>query len=135
MSLVNVLVRASAYNFKPAALNSDADPGLAFMLAQQRTTQLQFDADRLDATADAGLDTRPLVAEAELSIQQIGTLRERIAPFANYVDMAIRFEAQEVLVALDAVHERMERVVRRLHPDLPWRDPAELVEQMRARTH
>ena len=135
MSLVNVLARASAFNFKPTGLHSDADPGLAFMLAQQKTTQLQLDADRLDATADAGLEIEPIIAEAELSMQQIGALKERIAPLANYVDIAIRFEAQEILAALDVVDKRMERIVRRLTPDLPWRDPVQVVEKLLAAAH
>jgi hypothetical protein len=135
MSLVNVLVRAGTFNFKPADVHGDADPSLAFMLAQQKTTQLQIDADRMETTAEAGLDTGPIVSEAELSLQQIGALRDRIEPFANYVDMAIRFEAQEVLAALDRIDIRMERLVWRLKPNLPWRDPAQLVVDLLARAH
>jgi hypothetical protein len=135
MSLVNVLARASVFGFRQVGLNSDADPGLAFMLAQQKTTQLQFDADRLDATAEAGLETDPVVAEAELCVRQIGALQERIAPLANYVDIAVRFEAQEILAALEAVNTRMERLIRRLQPELPWRDPRLLLEELRSRTH
>ena len=59
------------------------DPGLAFMLAQQRTTQLQLDVHRLDLTAEAALDPGPVVAESELSLHQITALKQRISPFAN----------------------------------------------------
>ena len=137
MSLVSVLARrpGGTLNIRWADGPPDVDPGLAFMLAQQRTTQLQLDVHRLDLTAKAALDPGPVVAESELSLHQITALKQRISPFANYVDMAIRFEAQEVTAALDAVQTRLERIVQRLKPDLPWRDPVQLAETLRARVH
>jgi hypothetical protein len=135
MSLVSVLTRrpGGALAVRWADGSSEADPALAFMLAQQKTTQLQLDAHRLDLTAEAGLDPAPIISEAELSLQQIAALKERIAPFGHYVDMAIRFEAQEVTAALGAVETRLTRLLQRLKPDLPWRDPAQLAETLRAR--
>ncbi|HQZ13478.1 MAG TPA: hypothetical protein PK286_11405 [Devosia sp.] len=137
MSLVSVLARrpSGSFNIRRADDSADADPGLAFMLAQQMTTQLQEDAQRLHLTAEAGLDPEPIISESELSLHQISGLKERIAPFGNYVDLAIRFEAEEVIAALDAVELRLERLLQRLKPDLPWRDPSQIVETMRTRPH
>lgn len=132
MSLNNTF--AAPAKLKRAA-SGEADPGLAFMLAQQAATQWQLDAERLEEAADRTADTAATITEADALVPQIAALEERIRPFANYLDLAIRFEAQEILAALEAVRTRLGRLSRRLQPPTPWRDPAQLVAELLERRH
>lgn len=111
----------------------DTDPKLAFMLAEQSVTRWRHDADRLAETLDMGISTEALEAEAVGTRPQIATLRERIEPFCNYIDIAVRFEAQELLAAIDVLDGRFERLIRRALPNAPWRDPAEVAKDLQAR--
>lgn len=86
----------------------DNDPGLAFMLARQATNRLQFDAHALGAASPRHAELAQ--SEAQIAIDQIAALRARIAPFQHGTSDAIRFEAQEILAALDGIHEIFARV-------------------------
>ena len=71
----------------------DTDPRLAFMFAQQSITTWRLEAERLGDLVDAGVEGEEISAPARLLRQQIGTWRGRIAPFANYIDIATRYDA------------------------------------------
>jgi hypothetical protein len=105
------------------------------MLAQQAMTRWQQDVERLGEAADAGEDTDAIVTEAEGAIQQIVALTERVTPFANYIDLATRFEAQEVLAALEALRIHFGRVARLARRDIPWIDATQVVEALHAKRH
>jgi hypothetical protein len=108
------------------------DPRLVFMFAQQSVTGWRRDAVRLGEAADSGAEAEPVLSEATALLQRIGAQRDRIAPFANYINIAVRFEAQEILAALAQLTLEFERVVRRMRP-APWRDPEKLVRSLQAR--
>ena len=79
MSLASILARrpGGSIPIRRADGTPPPDPGLAFMLAQQKTTQLQLDTHRLALIAEAGFNPGPVIAEAELSLAQIAPLKER----------------------------------------------------------
>jgi hypothetical protein len=108
------------------------EPRLAFMFAQQSITLLRKDADRLGELVDAGVEGAELGDDALAGRQRVGVWRERVGPFANYIDIAVRFEAQEVLAALDEIDRVFARVLRRTQP-APWRDPNRLAAELQAR--
>ncbi len=108
------------------------DPRLVFMFAQQSVTVWRRDAVRLGEAVDSGMEAGPVLTEAAAALQQVGALRHRIAPFANFINIAVRFEAQEILVALAQLTLEFERIVRRMRP-APWRDPAKLARSLHAR--
>jgi hypothetical protein len=110
----------------------DPEPRLAFMFAQQSITRWRQQADRLGDLVDMGAEGAELGEEAVVGRQQVGVWRERIAPFANYIDIAVRFEAQEVLAAIEDVDRAFARILRRAQP-APWRDPNRLAAELRAR--
>jgi hypothetical protein len=112
----------------------DTDPRLAFMFAQQSITSWRLEAEQLGDLVDVGVEGEEICAPARLLRQQIGTWRERIAPFANFIDIATRYEAQEVLAALDDVDRDFARILRRMQP-APWRDPKRLAAELGARKH
>jgi hypothetical protein len=110
---------------------AEPEPALAMMLAQQAVTRWLFDLERFAEASDADHDL--VVRDSELAIQQIRALGERITPFRNFVDMAVRFEAEEVLVTLQGLEKSFARIVHRLQPDAPWRDAAQVAEQLSTR--
>jgi hypothetical protein len=95
------------------------DPDLAFMLARQATNRLQLDLGMLkDARAD-GKDGRFVRAEAGIAIGQIDMLKQRIKPFTDFIDQAVRFEAQEMLVVLEGIRDAFESLVEVVEPARP----------------
>jgi hypothetical protein len=104
------------------------------MFAQQSITDWRRQANRLGDLVDLGAETAETGEAAGLCQQQVSAWRERIAPYANYLDIAVRFEAQEVLAALDDLDRAFARVVRRTRP-APWRDPNRLAAELQARRH
>lgn len=117
----------------PAQTPATPDANLTLMLAQQAIARWQFDLERFGEAAASDNDL--VVSESDLSIQQIRALRDRIAPFRHYVDMALRFEAEEVLVALTGLEASFARVVHRRQPNPPWRNAAEVAEDLNNRRH
>jgi hypothetical protein len=111
-----------------------ADVGLAFMLARQGMTRLRFDADRLQQFSRGKLPHDPamILMEAELGQHRTRALTERLRPFTRSRDLSVRFEAQELLVALDRVNEVMDKTVRLLRPT-PRRHPAQVEADLRAK--
>jgi len=109
------------------------DANLTLMLAQQATTRWQFDLERFGEAAASDNDL--VLSESDLSIQQIRALRDRIAPLRHYVDMALRFEAEEVLLALEGLEASFARVVHRRQPNPPWRNAAEVAQGLSNRRH
>jgi hypothetical protein len=114
----------------PAA---DGDPTLAFMLAQQAVTRWHFELERLSKALEEGGAGDAVATEAQVAIQQIAALSERIHPFSADLDTAVRFEAQEVLAALDALRRDFTRILRLLEPEPPFRDAAQLAASLQAR--
>lgn len=111
------------------------DPALAFMLAQQAMNRWQVEADRFAAAADSARDKEDVAHEVQLAMQQIRALAERIEPFVSHREMAVKFEAEEVLVALDVLQARMARVLHSLNFAVPWRNAAQLADALRTRRH
>ena len=92
--------------------HSDNDPKLAFMLAQHATARLQFDVQTLEASAANARDPEFARSEAQIAMDQIAALKARIAPFQHGTADEVRFQAQEILAALDGVNEQFEGLVR-----------------------
>lgn len=109
------------------------DPALAFMLAQQAMNRWHVEADRFAAAADSARDKEGVAQEVQLAMRQIQALAERIEPFATHREMAVKFEAEEVLAALGALEARMARVLHSLNFAVPWRNAAQLAEALRAK--
>jgi hypothetical protein len=134
MSLFELLrERAAPQRHTGIPKSEETEPTLALMLAQQAVTRWQFDLERFAEASDADNDL--VVRDSELSIQQIRALRERITPFRNYVEMAVRFEAEEVLVTLEGLEKSFARIVHRRQPDAPWRDATEVVQGLSSRRY
>jgi hypothetical protein len=133
MSFLSVLRREPEVPAAAPEQRQSGDTSLVFMLAQQAMTRWQFETALLEnalpqeaaATAEA----------AEATAAQIAALAERVEPYVDFVDMAVRFEAQEILAAIVALQERLSRIVRIAKPDVPFRDAAELVDALLARRH
>lgn len=103
------------------------------MLARQGTTRLNADAARLHQHARlSGGDPELLLLEARLGQQQTRALAERLRPLTRSRDMAVRFEAQELLVALERVAETIEATINRLVPPAP-RTPSQIAAALGAR--
>ncbi len=115
-----------------AKRTSPADVGLAFMLARQGMTRLRFNADRLHLDSRGARDSALLLMEAQLGLQQTRALTERLQPFTRSRDLAVRFEAQELLVALERVNETIGRTVSHLRPP-QRRHASEIDAALRAR--
>jgi hypothetical protein len=137
MSLIQMLAQKAASRPEESVLpqNPNTEPSLAFMLAHQAIMRWRFDLERFTNSADLGIDREATAQEAEAAMQQIIALTERVEPFLLFVDMAVRFEAQENLASLAALRAEMGRIVRQLSPEAPWRDPAQVAEAMHARRH
>ena len=119
------------------AARTEVDPQLAFMLARHGMTRWQFDAERFIAVAEGRTgshrDRMLVLLEAELGMQQIKALESRIESFVKAKDLAVRFEAQEVMAALETVHNRMVRAVQRLQPNAHRRDASQIFASLQAR--
>ena len=107
------------------------EPNLAMLLAQQAIARWRFDLERYENASPT--ERELVVTEAEASIQQMQALGDRLAPYRNYIDMAVRFEAEELSVALAALREAFARVVARLADDIPWREAEAVAEELVAR--
>ena len=109
-------------------LRTKPEPVLAMLLAQQAIARWRFDLERYENASTA--ERELVVQEAEASIGQMRALGDRLAPYRNYVDMAVRFEAEELSVALAALREAFARVVARLAEDIPWREAETVAEEL-----
>ena len=94
---------------RPAA--SESDPDLALMLAQQAINRLQFELRSLSDPAPSTKDREFMRYEATIAIGAVEALANRMRPFASFIDQATRFEAQEILAALDGIRTELERIV------------------------
>lgn len=96
--------------------HTETGPDLAFMLARQATNRMRLDLRRLADAPTTSRDPGFAQYEAEIAIGQIDALAERIRPFAAFSDQAIRFEAQEILAALDSIRHDMIAIADQLEP-------------------
>ena len=97
----------TARRVERAPLRSEAE--LTFMLARPAVTRLQFETERLRQLANSWSPAKRGMArmESELGLAQIKALADRIEPLTESQNMVVRFEAQETLVALSSVAERL----------------------------
>jgi hypothetical protein len=119
MSLFETLRERPPPERKDTAM-PEAEPRMALMLAQQAVTRWQFELQQPEPIP---------AAERELALQRIAALRERVLPFRHFVDMAIRFEAEEILVALADLDAAYVRLVRH---DAPWRKASVVLAELSA---
>lgn len=115
-------------------LENDNDPVLAFMLAQQAASRLQFEARALETTAATSRDRELVRSEVQIAIGQIEALRSRIAPFQHGTRDEVRFEAQEILAALDGTREHFERIGQSAGPPVA-RNAMEVAARLLRRRH
>lgn len=109
-----------------APLRTEAE--LTFMLARPALTRWQFETERLRQLAGNRSPAKRGLAlmESELGLAQIKALADRIQPLTNSQNMAVRFEAQETLVALDTVGDRLGSILDQARVDLPRREVDEI---------
>lgn len=109
-----------------APLRTEAE--LTFMLARPALTRWQFETERLRQLARNRSPAKRGLAlmESELGLAQIKALADRIQPLTNSQNMAVRFEAQETLVALDTVGDRLGSILDEARADLPRREVDEI---------
>jgi hypothetical protein len=119
---------------KPPA-SARPETKLTFILARNAVAQWRFDSERLRrlARARSPRDRGMALMESELGLSQIRSLASRIQRFARSRDMAVRFEAQEMLVALDAVEHRIDRIWDQLRTERPRRSADEIRAALLAR--
>jgi hypothetical protein len=96
-------------------------------------TRWQFECEQLNAAAELAGELENSLTEAELTIQQIAALTDRIVPFTNFIDVAVRFEAQELLAAFEALAERFELLLQKGAPEIRWRNATQIAEHLTAR--
>lgn len=97
---------------QPRPVASESDPDLALMLAQQAINRLQFELRSLSDPGTANRDPEFARYEASIAIGAVEALANRMRPFASFIDRATRFEAQEILAALDGIRTELERIVQ-----------------------
>ena len=76
---------------RPRRAASDTDPHLAFMLAHQATNHLRLEMRSLAESVATAKDPAFARYETDIAISQCEALKERIRPFATFIDQAIRF--------------------------------------------
>lgn len=96
---------------------TETGPELTFMLAHQATNRLRLELSRLEDAAGTSRDPGFAHYEASIAIDQVEALADRLRPFTAFIDQAIRFEAQEILAALDSIRHRLGSVCDRLEPN------------------
>ncbi len=106
---------------------------LTFMLARPALTRWQFETERLRQLASnwSAAKRRLALLESELGLAQVKALSDRIEPLTKSHDLAVRFEAQETLVALDSVGGQLGSIrerVREGKPPLAAAEPATEVQ-------
>lgn len=102
---------------KRVPLRSEAE--LALMLARQTIARWRFDTRRLEqhfAGNPLPKDRALILMEAELGLTQVRTLVDRVQLFVRSRDLAIRFEAQEMLVTLGGLETRLADIQRCSQP-------------------
>lgn len=94
-----------------APLKTEAD--LTFILARAAVTRWRFETERLRRLAKNWSPAKRGLAlmESELGLAQIKALVDRIGALTESRNMAVRFEAQETLVALNSVGERLSSIL------------------------
>lgn len=97
-----------------AVVGNEAD--LTFMLARPALTRWQFETERLRQLAGnrSAAKRRLALLESELGLAQVKALAGRIEPLTQSGDLAVRFEAQETLVALDSVGDQLGSIRERV---------------------
>lgn len=88
---------------------SKTEADLTFILARAAVTRWRFETERLRRLARNWSPAKRELAlmESELGVAQIKALANRIEPLTESRNMAVRFEAQETLVALNSVGARV----------------------------
>ncbi len=94
---------------------------LTFMLARPALTRWQFETERLRQLANnwSAAKRRLALLESELGLAQVKALSDRIEPLTKSQDIAVRFEAQETLVALDSVGGQLGSIRERVRESGP----------------
>lgn len=117
---------------RPRRAASDTDPHLAFMLAHQATNHLRLEMRSLAESVAKAKDPAFARYETDIAISQCEALKERIRPFATFIDQAIRFEAQEILAALDSIRQDLAAIDARAEPP-PQKGAAEIAARLMGR--
>lgn len=107
---------------------------LAFMLARQTIARWRFDTQRLEqqlAGSPLPKDLALMLMEAERGLAQVQALVGRVQLFVRSRDLAIRFEAQEILVTVAELETRLAGIQRRSQQHR--RSPAEVKAALLAR--
>ena len=114
----------------PGSASGVTDSGdrsrLAFMLARQAMTRWRCDVERLGTELERRRPATWATHDLELAVRQVASLTDHMRPFAQATDEAVRFEAQEVLVALETLENRIWRLRGRLDPTARRRTPMEV---------
>jgi hypothetical protein len=89
------------------------------MLAQQATNRLRFELQSLEDKLATVRDPELSRYEAEMAMGQTEALQERIRPFTSYIDQATRFEAQEIVAALEVIRRELGTILDKMVPSRP----------------
>lgn len=95
------------------------DPKLMFILAGQSILRWQIAAERLQLPARNPTEYASMRIEIELGLAQLVSVADRVRPLAKSRNMAVRFEAEEVMARLDALTARMQDALDAAAPEVP----------------
>ena len=114
---------------------SGDQPRLAFMLARQAMTRWRCDLERLGTELERRRPPESATHDLELAVRQVASLTGHMRPLAQATEDAVRFEAQEVLVALAALERHIWRLRGRLDPTARRRTPREVLANLTRARH
>lgn len=111
------------------------DPRLTFILAHQTILRWQLAAQRLQRPVRIPSEGTALRIEAELGLGQLQAVSERVRPLTRLRDLAVRFEAEELMVRLGELEAQLLRSQQTLaiHSSAPRRTARELAETLMAK--
>ena len=119
----------------PVVVDSGDRSRLAFMLARQAMTRWRCDIERLGTELERRRPSESATHDLELAVRQVASLTDHMRPFAQATEDAVRFEAQEVLVALETLEKRIWRLRGRLDPTARRRTPMEVLANLTSARH
>jgi hypothetical protein len=125
-------MKATGY-LKQSRRRSEAK--LSFMLAGQALARWNFrmaELEQLSGDTSAG-ERELLLMEVNLGFQQMASLAERMQTFSRSTILPIRFEAQEMLVAVARIEEQLSQVRRQLNGQAPVRPAGEIAAALLGR--
>ncbi|HEV7278437.1 MAG TPA: hypothetical protein VGN80_19330 [Devosiaceae bacterium] len=105
------------------------------MLAGQALSRWSFRLAELQqlAGATSAEEQELLLVETNLGVQQMASLAERMQTFSRSTILPVRFQAQEMLVAVARIKEQLLQVQRQMDGQAPVRPAGEIAAALLGR--